>query len=139
MFGMSMDLAEIPELPPLPDNVEIRNVADESDVNAFYQFAKWRWHVPDEYKDSYAAIAAGFCLGKHGSRAHYVAGMACRATCRESRNVSRLRVGGYILGCYDTGSSRARTCSGTDPNGPSRSGFAGIAKFRLFALEEVRV
>ena len=63
IFGMARTLDDLPELPPLPDGIEIRKVANERDASAFYQFAAWRWHVPDEYKEHYAAIVKGFRFG----------------------------------------------------------------------------
>ena len=70
IHGMARTLAQLPDIPPPPEGFEIRKVADESDVTAFYHFAAWRWHIPEEYEELYRAIAAGFQLGKPGSRAH---------------------------------------------------------------------
>jgi ribosomal protein S18 acetylase RimI-like enzyme len=162
MFGMSIDLAEIPELPPLPEKVEIRKVADESDVDAFYHFAEWRWHVPDEYKDHYAAIAAGFCLGKHDSRAHmWQAWRGGRPVAKAGMYQGAGSVGIYGVATIPEarGLGLARVLTLTALHGARSSGyelavlhstpmavnlyksigFAGIAEFRLFASEEVRV
>jgi ribosomal protein S18 acetylase RimI-like enzyme len=68
--GMARSLDDLPEMPPLPDDIEVRKVADERDASAFYQFATWRWNVPDKYKENYAAIAKGFRFGQSGSKAH---------------------------------------------------------------------
>ena len=70
IHGMARTLANLPDVPLPPKGFEIRKVADESDVTAFYHFAAWRWHIPEEYEELYRAIAAGFQLGKPGSRAH---------------------------------------------------------------------
>ena len=69
IYGMVRSLADLPQLPTIPDDIEIRKVADDVDVSAFYQFAAWRWHVPDEYKENYAGIISGFRFGKSGSKA----------------------------------------------------------------------
>lgn len=68
--GMARSLEDLSERPSLPDDVEIRKVASASDASTYYQFAAWRWHVPERYQEHYAAIAAGFQLGEPGSKAH---------------------------------------------------------------------
>jgi GNAT superfamily N-acetyltransferase len=69
IIGMVRELVDLPKPSALPSDIEIRTVADESDASAFYRFAEWRWNVPDEYADNYAAIAEGFRLGRPGSKA----------------------------------------------------------------------
>ncbi|UCF98095.1 MAG: hypothetical protein JSV89_00830, partial [Spirochaetaceae bacterium] len=70
ILGMARGLDDLPKLPPLSDDIEIRKIAEERDASAFYQFAAWRWHVPDEYKEQYANIVKGFRFGQSGSKAH---------------------------------------------------------------------
>jgi hypothetical protein len=70
IYGMVRSLADLPQLPRIPDDIEIRKVADDEDVNAFYQFAAWRWHIPDEYRTNYDGIISGFRFGKSSSKAH---------------------------------------------------------------------
>ena len=48
--GMARSLDNLPEPPPIPDGVEIREVLDEKDLTEFRNFAAWRWGVPDEYR-----------------------------------------------------------------------------------------
>jgi ribosomal protein S18 acetylase RimI-like enzyme len=162
MFGMSMELAELPELPPLPENIEIRKVADETDVRAFYQFAEWRWNVSDEYKDYYAAIAAGFCLGKPGSRAHmWQAWRAGQPIAKAGMYQGSGSAGiyGVVTRPEARGLGLARALTLTALHEARSSGyglavlhstpmaenlykcigFASIAEFRLFASEEVHV
>jgi ribosomal protein S18 acetylase RimI-like enzyme len=59
----------LPKLPPLPADIEIRKIVDERDASAFHQFATWRWNVPEEYKEHYAAIVEEFRFGQSGSKA----------------------------------------------------------------------
>jgi GNAT superfamily N-acetyltransferase len=70
ILGMARPLKGIPELSPLPDGIEIRKVEDEKDASAFYQFATWRWNVPEKYQSHYEAIAKGFRFGQEDSKAH---------------------------------------------------------------------
>jgi predicted GNAT family acetyltransferase len=146
----------------LPENVEIRKVADETDVNAFYQFAEWCWNVPDEYKDHYAAIVAGFRVGKHGSRTHmWQAWSAGRPVAKAGMYQDSGSVGIYGVSTIPEarGVGLARTLTLTALHGARSSayrlaelhstpmavnlykciGFTSIAEFRLFASEEVRV
>jgi hypothetical protein len=51
ILGMARSLDDLPEWPPLPDDIEIRKVAGARDVDAFYHFATWRWHVPEQYQE----------------------------------------------------------------------------------------
>jgi len=69
VFGMVRSIDDLPPLPSLPDDIEIRKIADERDMSAFHQFAAWRWHVPEEYMDQYPAIVEGFRFGQSGSKA----------------------------------------------------------------------
>jgi ribosomal protein S18 acetylase RimI-like enzyme len=68
IVGMARSLDDLPQVPAAPDDIQIREIVDERDASAFYQFAAWRWHVPDEHKEQYAAIAKGFRIGQSGSK-----------------------------------------------------------------------
>lgn len=68
--GMTRTLDNLPELPPPPDGIEIRKVANERDASALYQFAAWRWHVPPEHQTIYESIASGFGYGSPGAKVH---------------------------------------------------------------------
>jgi GNAT superfamily N-acetyltransferase len=68
--GMACTLNDLREVPPAPQGIEIRKVESESDSSAFYQFAEWRWNIPDEYQAHYESIARTLRLGKPGSCVH---------------------------------------------------------------------
>ena len=68
--GMALSLEDLPALPSLLDDIEVRNVAGGKDAGAYYEFAASRWNIPEEYKDHYASMARGFRLGEPGSRVH---------------------------------------------------------------------
>ena len=68
--GMVRHLDELPEISPIPEGIEVRKVMDERDASAFYQFASWRWNIPEQYQSHYKAIAKGFQLGQPGSKVH---------------------------------------------------------------------
>ena len=160
--GMTRSLDNLPKLPPLPDDVKVRKVADERDASAFHQFATWRWHVPEEYQELYAAIVEEFRFGKSGSKA--LMWQAWRA----EKPVSKvaLYLGARSAGIYAVvtrpearrlGLASALTLIAlrearslgyrlavlhSSPMAESlyRSlGFDTIAEFRLFASEEVHV
>jgi ribosomal protein S18 acetylase RimI-like enzyme len=160
--GMARSLDELPKLPLLPDDIEIRKVADERDASAFYQFATWRWNVPEEYKEHYTAIAKVFRIGQSGSKVHMW--QAWRAGQPVSK--AGLYLGARSAGIYAVvtkpearklGLARTLTLTvlhearslgyrlavlHSSPMAESlyRSlGFDTIAEFRLFASEEVHV
>lgn len=162
MAGMARSLDDLPDVPPLPDGMEIRKVGDEHDASAFYQFAAWRWQVPREYQSEHEAITAGFRFGKPGSRAHmwqvwrdgqpvskagmYLepnsAGIYAVVTRPEAR---KLGLAG-ILTLTALRYAREHGCPlavlHSTPMAESlyRSlGFAPVADFRLFASEKVEV
>jgi ribosomal protein S18 acetylase RimI-like enzyme len=162
IYGMARTLSGLPDIPPLPAGFEIRKVADESDASAFYQFAAWRWHIPKEYTETYAAIAAGFQLGKPRSRGHmwqiwheghpvskagmYLgsgsAGIYAVVTLPEAR---RLGLAG-ILTITAIHEARRAGCNlavlHSTPmaqNLYQSLGFATFAEFRLFASQDVQV
>lgn len=68
--GMGRVLDDLPEIPLPPDGIEIRKVAGEEDAGAFYQFAAWRWHVPDEHLATYNTIVRAYRFGQPGSNTH---------------------------------------------------------------------
>jgi ribosomal protein S18 acetylase RimI-like enzyme len=162
IFGMARSLDGLPKAHPLPDDIEIRKIADERDASAFYQFAAWRWHVPDEHKGQYAAIANGFHIGQSGSKAHMwqawrvgqpiaKAGMYLGArsvgiygvvTRPEARRLGLARLLSLVAlqQARSLGYRLAVLHSSPMAEGLYRSlGFEPIAEFRLFASEEVHV
>jgi hypothetical protein len=68
--GMARTLDDLPEIPPVLEGIEVRKVQGRRDSSAFYQFAAWRWHVPEQYQAHYESIARGFRFGEPGSKAH---------------------------------------------------------------------
>jgi GNAT superfamily N-acetyltransferase len=67
--GMARSLTDLPELPPLPEGIEVRKV-EESDTSEYCDFASWRWGVPEEYGGQFRATLAEFRIGKPGAKAH---------------------------------------------------------------------
>jgi ribosomal protein S18 acetylase RimI-like enzyme len=162
IYGMARSFDDLPELPPLPDDFEIRKVTDERDAGAFYQFAAWRWHVPDEYKEHYEAIVKGFRFGQSGSRAHiWQAWRAGQPVSKAGMYLGAKSAGIYAVATRPEarrqGLARALTLAAlhkarssgyrlavlhSTPMAVSlyRSlGFDTIAEFRLFASEEVYI
>jgi ribosomal protein S18 acetylase RimI-like enzyme len=68
--GMARTLDHLPELPPTPDDIDIHKVTGQRDSSAFYEFAAWRWNVPEQYQEQYATIVQGFHFGEPNSKAH---------------------------------------------------------------------
>lgn len=68
--GMARTLDDLEPVPSLPDDIEIRKVESERDASAFYQFAAWRWNVPEQYQAEYESIVSTFRIGKPGSKTH---------------------------------------------------------------------
>jgi ribosomal protein S18 acetylase RimI-like enzyme len=68
--GMARTLDDLEEVPPVLEGIEIRKVECEKDASAFYQFAAWRWNVPEQYQACYESIARCIRFGKTGSKAH---------------------------------------------------------------------
>lgn len=66
--GMARDLGELPELPPLPEGVEIREAIEKSDVNELHEFAAWRWGVPIEHHRQLKTMIEHFKVGEPGSK-----------------------------------------------------------------------
>lgn len=69
--GMARSLDDIPEPPPLPEGVEIRKAVTDDDLKEMYEFAAWRWGVPDEYHAQLHETIRMFQIGKPGTRTHF--------------------------------------------------------------------
>lgn len=65
---MARGLADMPQVPPLPDGVEVREVIEESDVIEFQELTVWRWGVPQDHCQQLQAIVERFRVGKPGSK-----------------------------------------------------------------------
>lgn len=162
VLGMARSLEDLPALPPLPYPMEVRKVAGERDASAFYEFATWRWSVPEEYVDRYAAVAQGFRVGEPGSRAHmwqawhegqpiakaglYLASRSAGIYAVVTRPEARRR--GLARTLTLTALHEARSLgyrlavlhSSPMAEGLYRAlGFDTIAEFRLFASQEVHI
>lgn len=162
IHGMAMDLATLPEIPPLPQDIEIRKVTDGRDVTAYHQFAAWRWNIPSEHQALYSSIVSSFGFGKPGSRVHMwqawrdgqpiskagsyfgsgSVGIYAVATKPEARRLGLA----YILTltalyhARDSGSQLAVLHATPMAESLYKSlGFSTLAEFRLFASENVHV
>jgi GNAT superfamily N-acetyltransferase len=69
--GMARLLDNLPEPPPLPAGIEIREAVDEHDLVEVINLAAWRWGVPDEYRTQYNKMIDAFNVGKYGSRTRF--------------------------------------------------------------------
>ncbi len=68
--GMARTLEDLDEVPPLPDNIELRKVESERDTSAFFQFAAWRWNIPEQYQAQYESIAKSLRFGEPDANMH---------------------------------------------------------------------
>lgn len=66
--GMTRDLTDLLEPSLLPENVEIREVIEEDDTSKLFEFAAWRWEVPEEFKEQLEIILEDFRFGQSGSK-----------------------------------------------------------------------
>jgi GNAT superfamily N-acetyltransferase len=65
--GMWMDLADLPDVPPTPQGIEIREAAAEEDISQILELVAWRWSVPTEVRPRLAGVARAFDVGRPGS------------------------------------------------------------------------
>lgn len=160
--GMARGLADLPEPPPLPKDIEVRKAVEQGDVSELFQFAAWRWGVPDEYKGQMGTILADFRFGEPGSKAHmwqawregrpvakagmYLAsgsaGIYAVATRPEARRLGLARI--LTLAALEFARARgyklAVLHSTPMAEGLYRSlGFETMAAFRVFASEETHI
>ena len=160
--GMVRTLDSLPEVPPLPEGVMLRKVTAESDASAFYDFAAWRWGVPEAYTDQMSAIMTSFRFGQPGSRAHmwqawqkdqpiakagmYLtsgsAGIYAVVTRPEARRrgLARILTLVALTEARRRGQHLAVLHSSPAGEGLYRSmGFETAAEFRLFSSEEAHI
>lgn len=162
IYGMAMDLADLQEVPGLPDGIEIRKVQDEQDAIDFSQFAAWRWGIPKEYQEKYESIVAQFRIGKQGTNV-----LAWQAW-RDGQPISKLvmHLGSNSAGIYGVstkpearglGLARALTLTALHEAKAAgyklsvlhstpmaqplyrNIGFSDVAEFTLFASEDVNI
>ncbi len=162
MPAMARSLADLPEVPPLPEGVTVRKVIEEGDAHEFIEFATWRWGVPEEYWGLYETIVAIFQLGKPGSKAHmwqawragqpvakagmYLAsgsaGIYAVVTRPEARRLGLARILTLtaLQAARKRGHNLAVLHSTPMAEGLYRSlGFKTVAEFRLFASVEAHI
>ena len=65
--GMARSLDYLPEPPPLPAGVEIREANEDQDLGELSEFAAWRWGVPEEYRSQLRDMLKKFEIGKPDS------------------------------------------------------------------------
>ncbi|MFX0134597.1 MAG: GNAT family N-acetyltransferase [Candidatus Hodarchaeota archaeon] len=67
---MARNLKDLPQVPSLPDGIEVYEAIEESDVNKFLELTAWRWGVPLDYHQKLQLIFQSFKIGKPGAKAH---------------------------------------------------------------------
>ena len=160
--GMARTLDDLEEEPSVPDGIDIRKVESDRDVSAFYQFAVWRWNVPEQHQAEYESIVKCFRFGEPNTKAHmwqawregtpvakagmYLtpssAGIYAVATRPEARRLGLARALTLtaLHEARSLGSEVAVLHSTPMAEGLYRSiGFETDADFRLFASEEVYI
>ncbi len=160
--GMARTLDDLEEVPRIPDGIDIRKVESDTDMSAFYQFAAWRWNVPEKHQAAYESIVKCFRFGEPDAKAHmwqawqegtpvakagmYItansAGIYAVATRPEARRLGLARALTLtaLHEARSLGSEVAVLHSTPMAEGLYRSiGFETVADFRLFASEEVYI
>jgi GNAT superfamily N-acetyltransferase len=66
--GMVRTLEDLPEAPPLPDGVEIREAHEDTDLGVLSEFAAWRWGVPEAHRPQLHDILTRFQIGRPDSK-----------------------------------------------------------------------
>lgn len=69
--GMARNLENLPEPPPIPEGVEIREAVEENDLIAVLDLAAWRWGVPEEFRPQLGKIIGKFNAGERGSNTRF--------------------------------------------------------------------
>ena len=68
---MARTLDELPEAPPLPAGVEIREAIEDNDLMELYGLAAWRWGVPEEFRPQLGKMIAKFEIGERTSKTRF--------------------------------------------------------------------
>jgi GNAT superfamily N-acetyltransferase len=63
MPGMARTLSDLPEIPPLPKDIEIREAIEKHDIEELVEFSTWRWDIPVENIEIYKEVIAPFKFG----------------------------------------------------------------------------
>ena len=68
---MARTLDQLPEAPPLPAGVEIREAIEDNDLMELYGLAAWRWGVPEEFRPQLRKMIAKFEIGERTSKTRF--------------------------------------------------------------------
>jgi GNAT superfamily N-acetyltransferase len=68
---MARSLENLPEAPPIPEGVEIREAVEETDLLELYGLAAWRWGVPEEYRLQLRKMIEKFEIGERTSNTRF--------------------------------------------------------------------
>lgn len=68
---MARSLDVLPEAPPLPAGVEIREAIEDNDLMELYGLAAWRWGVPEEHRPQLRKMIEKFEIGERTSRTRF--------------------------------------------------------------------
>lgn len=68
---MARSMENLPDTPPIPYGVEIREAIGETDLIELYGLAAWRWGVPDEYRLQLRKMIEKFEIGEHTSNTRF--------------------------------------------------------------------
>jgi GNAT superfamily N-acetyltransferase len=64
---MARSLDNLPEAPPIPEGVQIREAIEERDLIELYGLAAWRWGVPEEFRAQLGKMIEKFEIGERSS------------------------------------------------------------------------
>lgn len=160
--GMVANLADLPELSPVPDGFDIREVNDEVASSYFFELIAWRWHVPAEAQPHLRAIDEVMQVAKPSAL------VRCWLAWHEGVPVAKaaLRIAAGAAGLYGVatkpearGRGLARALAleafrvarhagqqlGVLHSSPmakslyAKIGFQDVAPFRIFASEEMHL
>jgi GNAT superfamily N-acetyltransferase len=68
---MARSLKKLPEAPPQPTGVEIREAIEENDLSELYGLAAWRWGVPEEHRLQLRQMIEKFEIGERTSNTRF--------------------------------------------------------------------
>jgi ribosomal protein S18 acetylase RimI-like enzyme len=66
--GMTMDLAELPPIGPIPNGVEILEATTLEEIGFLQELIAWRWDVPENCRQAHREMTLSFGVGTPGSR-----------------------------------------------------------------------